>query len=118
MSDFVRLSDRDLDVIVERVATRVIGALRPPDEPEPPPTLLTKAELAHALRRSSPTIDRWVTEGMPYADMGTYRLFDREACRAWVAARPRPGRPPKTAPAATAPATLPGVELRTRTRRM
>jgi hypothetical protein len=112
-------SDVQVEALAERIAHKVVERLRPPvREPATIPGLVSKAELAHALRRSTPTIDRWVKLGMPYHDMGTYRLFDLPACRAWVAQRPRPGRPVKVAPSASPPArSLPaGVELRTRKR--
>src|SRR4051794_17794025 len=88
-----------IDALAELVA-QVIVRLRPAAaEPAPPARLLSKGELAHAVHRSVPTIDRWAADGMPYIDMGTYRLYDLDACTAWVAGRPRPGRPIKAAPA-------------------
>jgi len=115
----VRLSDRDLEALAERVAIKLVGALRP-SEPDTSaaPELVTKAEVAHALRRSTPTVDRWVTEGMPFVDMGSYRLYDLAACREWVAARPKPGRPVRREqPNIIATSPIVGVERRTRARR-
>jgi hypothetical protein len=120
VSEPLHFSDGDLDALAERVATKILGVLRPV-EPEPTASalLLTKGELAHALRRSTPTIDRWATEGMPFVDMGTYRLYDLAVCQPWIAGRRKPGRPLKAGPvtAASPPATVPRVELRTRLRR-
>jgi hypothetical protein len=114
MIDF---SEGQFDRLAERIASIVIERLRTP-APAPVASngLLNKAELAHALRRSSPTIDRWAKQGMPFNDMQSYRLYDLEACRRWVAGRPRPGRPVNVA-APVMPSALPlGVELRTRRR--
>jgi hypothetical protein len=49
---------------------------------------LTKAQLAVALGRSTSTIDRYVADGMPCDDAGTRRMFDLQACRAWLRSRP------------------------------
>ena len=49
---------------------------------------LAKAELAAALRKSTATIDRHVREGMPYVQEGARRIFDLDACRAWLRNRP------------------------------
>jgi hypothetical protein len=112
-------SEVHVDELAERIAIKVIERLRAP-APEPLVTngLLSKAELAHTLRRSTPTVDRWAKQGMPFSDMGSYRLYDLAACRRWVAGRPRPGRPVTVAPPASSSAPLPSrVELRTRERR-
>jgi hypothetical protein len=53
-----------------------------------PTSRLTKSHLAVALGRSPSTIDRYVLEGMPCEDAGTRRMFDLEACRAWLRGRP------------------------------
>jgi hypothetical protein len=114
MNDF---SEGHFERLAERIASIVIERLRAPvSEAVAAHGLLSKAELAHALRRSSPTIDRWAKQGMPFNDMQSYRLYDLEACRRWVAGRPRPGRPVNIA-APAVPSALPsGVELRTRRR--
>ena len=111
------LSDRHVDELVERIAIMVVERLRPP-VPEAVVTngLLSKAELAHALRRSTPTIDRWAKQGVPFNDMGSYRLHDLATCRTWAAARPRPGRPTNVASACSSTPLPSGVELRTRRR--
>jgi hypothetical protein len=108
----------DVDALAEQIAIKVVERLRAPaSEPTVTTGLLNKAELAHALRRSSPTIDRWAKQGMPFNDMGSYRLYDLVACRGWVSGRPRPGRPVKVAPPASSSVPLlAGVELRTRRR--
>ena len=111
-------SEVHVDELVERIAIKVVERLRAP-APEPVVTdgLLSKAELAHALRRSTPTIDRWAKQGMPFSDMGSYRLYDLASCRRWVAGRPRPGRPARVAAPTSPSAPLPSnVELRTRRR--
>jgi uncharacterized protein YbgA (DUF1722 family) len=53
-------AESQFDELVERIAIRVVERLRAP-APEPRATnaLISKAELAHALRRSTPSIDRW-----------------------------------------------------------
>jgi hypothetical protein len=112
-------SDVHVDELAERIARKIVERLRAPT-PEPAVTdgSLSKAELAHALRRSIPTIDRWAKQGMPFSDMGSYRLYDLAACRRWVAGRPRPGRPVTVASPASSSSPLPaGVELRTRRKR-
>jgi hypothetical protein len=114
------LSDLDIDRVAERVVAKLLphlgGASGAPARPAPPQRL-SKAELAQALRRTPATVDRWVALGMPCENMGSYRLFDLDACRAWVAARPRKAAT-KPAPAPTRPPVAatppPGVELRTR----
>jgi uncharacterized protein (DUF2342 family) len=58
----------------------------------PPVELLTRDELAHALRVSPQTIDRRVREGMPTEYVGDLPRFDLAACRAWLAANAKPGR--------------------------
>jgi len=111
------LSEVEVDALAERIAIRIVERLRTPaSEPVVTTGLLSKGDLAHALRRSTPTIDRWTKQGMPFNDMGSYRLYDLAACRCWVAGRPRPGRPVKVAPPrALSSSALPsGVELRTR----
>lgn len=77
------------------------------------PGLLTKDEIAAVLRVSPGTVDRWTREGMPSEPRGSYKLFDRAQCEAWVAARPKPARP-ILAPVRQGPPSLRGVELRTR----
>ena len=111
-------SEDHVDALAEQIAIEVVERLRgPASEPTAKTGLLSKVELAHALRRSTPTIDRWAKQGMPFNDMGSYRLYDLAACRRWVAGRPRPGRPVKVAPpASSAVPLLSGVELRTRRR--
>jgi hypothetical protein len=107
----------DVDALADQIAIRVAERLKAPaPAPVRSPALLSKSELAHALRRSSPTIDRWAKQGMPFHDMGSYRLYDLSACREWVARRPRPGRPAKVAPPTPSSTLPPGVELRTRKR--
>lgn len=104
--------------LAEQIAIKIVERMRAP-APDAVVTngLLSKAELAHALRRSTPTIDRWAKQGMPFDDMGSYRLYELAACRGWVAGRPRPGRPVNVAPPAVSSGLLPsGVELRTRRR--
>src|ERR1700722_19353939 len=93
------LSEVEVDALAERIAVKIVDRLRAPaSEPVVTTGLLSKADLAHELRRSTPTIDRWTKQGMPFNDMGSYRLYDLAACRRWVAGRPRPGRPIKVAP--------------------
>lgn len=113
MNDF---AEGQLDKLAERIADIVVERLRGPTPAVSAPSgLLSKAELAHALRRSTPSIDRWAKQGMPFNDMGSYRLYDLAVCRRWVAGRPRPGRPVRVARPGLASAALPsGVELRTR----
>lgn len=104
------LADRLFALMVDRFGLAAPGA-RPP----PSGKLLTKSELAAHLRRSPSTIDRWAEQGMPFEDMGTYRLYDGSACARWVGQRPRPGRRPRSSGGHTTSTRLPGqVELRTR----
>ena len=114
--------DAELDALADKLADRVLRRLGHGEAPRLANSskLLSKSELALAVRRSAATIDRWATEGMPFDDMGTYRMYDLDKCRTWAARRPKPGRPVKAAPhsgAVTSPGLPPGVELRTRARR-
>ncbi len=94
------------DLVLERLGAR--------DER---PELATKGELARVLRVEPASIDRWVRQGMPCAERGSYRLFDRVACEAWVSARPKPERPRRPPPAASPLPVSSVVELKTRTRK-
>ncbi|MEZ4301921.1 MAG: hypothetical protein R3B70_43715 [Polyangiaceae bacterium] len=71
------LSEVVRDVVRAELA-RALSAQRP----------MSKAELAAALGKSTATIDRHVREGMPYAREGARRIFDLDACRAWLRNRP------------------------------
>jgi hypothetical protein len=85
------LDEEDVTAIAAAVVRMLRGGAVSPASP--PPARLSKAELAVALHRTPATVDRWVRDGMPCDDMGSYKLFDLAACRAWVAARPRVERP-------------------------
>lgn len=73
------LADVVRDVVREELA-RALAAQRP----------LSKAELAAALGTSTTTVDRRVRNGMPYTKEGPHRVFDLDACRAWLRDRPAP----------------------------
>ena len=49
-----------------------------------PPRPLSKNELAAALGCSTSTVDRNVRRGMPFAQERGSRVFDLDACRAWL----------------------------------
>lgn len=49
-----------------------------------PSSRLSKTQVAHELRRSVSTIDRYIADGMPCDDAGTRKAFDVETCRAWL----------------------------------
>ena len=93
---------RVLAEVVREVVREELRASMPPRE-------LSKAAVAAALDCSTATIDRHVRAGMPYQKKGSHRVFDADACRAWLR-----DRPPTTEEAGD---VLSVVTRRTRTRR-
>lgn len=76
---------------VTEISGRVV--IRPliPDEASTPPAahrtaapLMTKTELARALRVTTRTIDRHVHDGLPFVRVGRRRRFDHAAVLAWM----------------------------------
>lgn len=95
------------DATISEIARRVADLIRPAT----PPGLLTKDEIAQAFRVTTQCIDIWARSGMPFKDMGHYKLFERQACETWAAGRRKRGRPPV---AKTEAPSLEGVEFRSR----
>jgi hypothetical protein len=54
-------------------------------QPQPPPPLLTKSELADYLRRTPRTIDNYVRRGMPHQPCGGGKRFELTSVRKWLA---------------------------------
>ena len=114
--DYRRLAAELAPRVADALAARGLVFAAPPAPPSQPDDLMSKSALAAVLHRSAATIDRWADAGMPFVDMGSYRLFRRDACFAWASTRPRPGRPVRTSPT-SASVPVGGAELRTRARR-
>ena len=88
--DYTRLARA---LIEGGLATAIADALRPhlAALPLAPATdLLTKDELAHALKVSPQTVSRALTKGLPVEYVGDLPRFDLGACRTWLAAQERP----------------------------
>ena len=60
-----------------------------------PPRPLSKNELAAALGCSTSTVDRHVRRGMPFAQERGSRVFDLDACRAWLRDAPPAAKEPE-----------------------
>ena len=60
-----------------------------------PPRPLSKNELAAALGCSTSTVDRNVRRGMPFAQERGSRVFDLDACRAWLRDAPPAAKEPE-----------------------
>lgn len=78
------LDDATLDAIATRVAERVLARLA---KTEPPP-LVTKDEIATALRVSPAQVNRYAKAGMPRHYIGKGRGSPRfivSDCRTWIA---------------------------------
>jgi excisionase family DNA binding protein len=103
-----------LQVFVDMVAARVVEKLAPmlaePSAAPPPRPLLTKSELANALRVSTATVDRRLREKrIPFVPVGDVKRFDLEAVRAAL-----PEVPASAPAAAPVQGSLSGVRLLSR----
>jgi hypothetical protein len=106
--------ERLAELLAPRVAAQVAAALGGAAPPSPRPRLLSRRELARELGKSETSIDRWTAQGMPNHDRGTFRLYEPDACAAWLAARRKPRearQPPATRPGLP---TVAGATLRSR----
>lgn len=46
--------------------------------------LLTKADLARAMRVSTRTVERWVADGLPTRNVGDNTRFNRSEAARWI----------------------------------
>ncbi len=114
-----------LDMLADVIARRVVDELRPlltsAREPSPAvPALLDKQALAHALDKSTASIDRLVRDGaIPFVRVGDVRRFDLAAVLAALQVVPATTEKPQPARTRSSPPTtgLAGVHLLTRSRR-
>jgi predicted DNA-binding transcriptional regulator AlpA len=62
------------------------------------PEYLTRHELAQGLRKTVRSIDRLILHGEapPYVQVGSTKLFRREAVAQWLRSRETPARPQTT----------------------
>jgi hypothetical protein len=82
----VQLHASDLRALVAAAVAEALAA-RAPARPAPPTPLLSRRELAEALRVSSAQIDRLARAGCPVVRIGATPRYDLAAVRAWLATR-------------------------------
>lgn len=74
MGEPLRLDEAQLDLLADKIAARL----------KPPPTLVTKEELARALRVSMATVNRLCRAGMPRRHIGDMPRFELAECQEWA----------------------------------
>lgn len=86
MDRVITLTESELNDIVRRTTLAVVAELG--NNPQAPPAVMTKAQVAKYLGCSVPTIDRWMVKGLPYQKEGKeHPRFIRVDVDNWLRSR-------------------------------